>query len=389
MKALVLCKEDFKKDPRPNRIVNFFLKNNINLTVLSSHKNKVPGIDIYSWNNLMKSNFIAKVFYKIAELLILVISKFFNTYFIFTLSNKILNYKTYKKLKLSEFDIIVVHNIELLPISLEIKSIKTKILFDAREYYVNNFDDQYKWKILVKPFMYYLTKNFMTKCDWVITVSDGLSRAYKKNFNIDSTVVMSLANYIDLEPVINNNDKIKIIHHGIASKSRQIERMIYMMDHVDERFQLDLMLIKGNLKYWKFLNKLVSERKNVNLLTPVSFSEIVPFTNNYDIGLFLCYPSNFNLKHALPNKFFEFIQARLLIAIGPSIEMKKIVDEYNIGIVADNFEPETLAKKLNSLNSDTINLIKNNTHNAAKLLNSNKVFKDLYNILTDEENSNY
>jgi hypothetical protein len=64
MKALVLCKEDFKKDPRPNRIVIFFLKNNINLTVLSSHKNKVPDIDIYSWNNLMKSNFIAKVFYK-------------------------------------------------------------------------------------------------------------------------------------------------------------------------------------------------------------------------------------------------------------------------------------------------------------------------------------
>ena len=122
MKALVLCKEDFKKDPRPNRIVNFFLNNNINLTVLSSHKNEVPGILIYSWNDLMRSNIFAKVFYKISELLILIISKLFNTYFLFTLSNKILNYNTYKKLKLSQFDLIVVQVFEFFSIFLEKKN---------------------------------------------------------------------------------------------------------------------------------------------------------------------------------------------------------------------------------------------------------------------------
>lgn len=389
MRVLVLCKEDFEKDPRPKRVITFFKEKKVDLTVLSSRAGKSNDVEIFTWNLIFRSNILFKIIYRIGELNLLILSKIFNTYYSFSFFNWIINYKTNKILKSKKFDIIVVHNIELLPMCFRIKDTKTKILFDAREYYVENFNDQIKWRILVKPFMHFLTKKYMKKCTWVVTVSDGLSRAYKENYNIDSSVIMSMAAYSDLKPIFNYSNSFKIIHHGIASKSRQIERMIYMMDYVDSRFHLDLMLVKGNKRYWNYLNKLISERKNISLIQPVAFSEIIPFTNKYDIGLFLCYPSNFNLKHALPNKFFEFIQARLMILIGPSIEMMKIVNQENIGLVSENFEPEMLAKEINKLNSDMINKYKENVNITANYFNSNLVFEELNKIIFKDESSNY
>ena len=45
----------------------------------------------------------------------------------------------------------------------------------------------------------------------------------------------------------------------------------------------------------------------------------------------------------MPNKFFEYIQARIVPAIGPSPEMARIAREWDCGIVADDYTPEALA----------------------------------------------
>jgi hypothetical protein len=99
--------------------------------------------------------------------------------------------------------------------------------------------------------------------------------------------------------------------------------------------------------------------------------EIIENTCHYDIGIFICPPTTFNLQYALPNKLFEYIQARLVVAIGPSIEMQKIVQKYQCGIVASDFEPETLAKELNELEYDEVVSYKCQSNVAALELNSN------------------
>ena len=71
-------------------------------------------------------------------------------------------------------------------------------------------------------------------------------------------------------------------------------------------------------------------------------------------------PSNFNEENSLPNKFFEFIQARLCIAISPIEEMKNILLENKLGIVSDNFSEEDLANKIKGLTRlDIFNFKKN------------------------------
>ncbi|MBK7701065.1 MAG: hypothetical protein IPJ39_21260 [Saprospiraceae bacterium] len=81
---------------------------------------------------------------------------------------------------------------------------------------------------------------------------------------------------------------------------------------------------------------------------------IVNFISKYDIGLYILEPTNFNNGMALPNKMFEFIQARLAIAIGPSPEMKSLVEEYNLGVVSADFDSKGLAISLNNLTHQNI-----------------------------------
>ena len=92
-------------------------------------------------------------------------------------------------------------------------------------------------------------------------------------------------------------------------------------------------------------------------------------SSNYDIGFFYNEPLTFNLRHSLPNKFFEFIQARLAVAIGPSPDMAFIVNQYGCGIVASSFTVESMADSMNQLTSDHIDVMKKNADKAAKLLN--------------------
>ena len=85
----------------------------------------------------------------------------------------------------------------------------------------------------------------------------------------------------------------------------------------------------------------------------------------------------------LPNKFFEFIQARLAIAIGPSPEMARLTKQYNLGIISKNFTPKSMAESLNSLTKEQILQYKENANQAAKILNAEREGEKLFRILEE------
>jgi hypothetical protein len=144
--------------------------------------------------------------------------------------------------------------------------------------------------------------------------------------------------------------------------------MIEMMRHLDARFRLTLMLVPapGQDDYLARLKQSARAEPRIDFREPVPMRDIARTANAYDIGVFLLPPVNFNYRQALPNKFFEFIQARLAIAIGPSPEMAKLVDAHDLGIVGDDFKPRTLAAQLNALITADIQRYKANVAEVAR-----------------------
>ncbi len=261
------------------------------------------------------------------------------------------------------FTFILANDVESWPIAIALKShhTKTKVIFDAHEQYAKEFTDDFKWQYFHKNFVTYLCKEYIPKADAFITVCEGIARDYQNEVGVLGDIVLNAPDFesnLVPSPVTN---KIQLIHHGISNRSRKIEKMIRLMDYLDDRFELKLMLMNTDENYLGELRKLALG-KPIQFIEPVSTQAISGFINQFDIGLFILEPVNFNYANALPNKFFEFIQARLAIAIGPTPEMKRIVEKEKIGIVTDTFDEREMAQCLNALSISDIEKMKENSH---------------------------
>lgn len=386
--ALILCAADPNSNPRPNRMINW-LKEDYEVTVTGWNRVRLEGVEsapLFEENQADLENITAGKYRGIKRYLQLLfhISRLFSRRFEDIVWSRLGRARELRhELSRKDFDLIISHDITLLPLAFSVKKDHTKIVLDAREYYTREYDDRWQWRFLTKPVNEYLCSKYLPSCDKVLTVNDGLSREYAKEYGVWPEVVMSLPHFVDLNPSPVSGDKIKIIYHGYASPSRMTETMIEMMDFLDNRFTLDLMLIVSQDTYWEKMISMAKSRKNVNIIPPVGMQEIVTFTNQYDIGLYLCPPTSFNQKYTLPNKFFEYIQARLAVAIGPSIEMKKIVEKYDCGVVSKDFAPRSLAAELNRLSTDRIRHYKQQSHRAASVLCSEVNRKKVQGLFRD------
>lgn len=265
-----------------------------------------------------------------------------------------------------KFDLVLANDVETWPLAIELKKTHTnaKVIFDAHEQYAKEFSDLWVWKWFHKRFVNYVCEHYIPKADKFITVCDGIARDYANDYEVEAHLIL---NTPDFEPDLlpgEVNGRVRIIHHGIANRSRKIEKMINLINYLDNRFELKLMLVPTDPIYLLELKEL-AKGKAVEFLEPVSTQYISTFINQFDIGIFILEPVNFNYANALPNKFFEFIQARLAIAIGPSPEMKKIVLSEENGVVTKTFDEIEMAQILNSLSDKDIRLMKENSHRVA------------------------
>jgi hypothetical protein len=282
-------------------------------------------------------------------------------------------------------DTILANDLETWPVAFALKARQPnlKVILDAHEYYPRHFEDKFLWKLMHSSYYNFVCDKYIPQADRLITVAQGIGEEYDRRFGIQSSIVLNSPDFEqDLTPRPVEKNLIKLVHHGIANSSRKLEKMIHLMDLLDQRFHLYLMLMPTDRVYLAKLKKM-AQGKRITFLDPVPTTEISTFINKFDMGVFLLEPVNFNYEHALPNKFFEFIQARLGIAIGSSKEMKSIVQNNELGVVSEGFDEQSLAMKMNALDEKEIFQFKLNADKAAKTFSNehNKlVFAEIFGI---------
>ncbi len=275
----------------------------------------------------------------------------------------------------STYDLVIANDVDTLPLALKVAD-NAPVLLDAHEYAPRQFEDRLVWKTLFQPYVDYLCRTYLPKTAAMFAVCQGIADEYKRCYGVDPVVVTNACSSVALSPTAIDSNCIRMVHHGRCTPSRKIEGMIEMFNFLDDRFRLDFMLVPSNKRYLRKIKRLAAHDRRIGFVEPVPMAEIPVSINAYDVGLFLLPPTNFNYRHALPNKFFEFVQARLAVAIGPSPEMARLARQYGFGIVAESFDPRALARELNRLSADDISDLKAAAHHAAGAL-SGDVNRDL------------
>ena len=376
----MFCLSDPSTTPRPNRIINLLNSMGCEVDVCATQNTNPIECAKYFVLDAPKNTILSKVFRKLCRF------PFFlyrSESLLRSVNNLIWGLNKLKKdIQLKEYQAVFVEDIDVLPFAFDVIERKEKIIFDAREYFPEEISGNVLWRVFLQKYRKYLCEKYLKQCKHVLTVSNGLRDLYKKNYAIDALLFRSVPQYSDIIVKPLKADKIRMVHHGLANPDRCLETMIDVFDGLDYRYELHFYL-KGNTLYINRLKERAKNFPNIKFHNPVVYKNILPMLEKYDIGFYLLKPSGPNTQYALPNKLFEFIQARLAVVIGPSMDMANIVNEFKCGFVADNFIPKEMTNLLNKLSQEDIDTAKKQSNVAAKVLCYEEESKKIINLIND------
>jgi len=166
-------------------------------------------------------------------------------------------------------------------------------------------------------------------------------------------------------PLKKNNEKV-IIYQGALNMGRGLELAIRAMLYT-ENFRL---IIAGSGYLAKELHTLVVTlglEEKVKLIGMIHPDELLQYTVQADLGISLEENKGMNYYYALPNKLFDYIQARIPVLVSDLPEMASIVNTYDVGRVIQTNDPLGLsdAFKLMLNDGDRLDTWKKNLDKAS------------------------
>lgn len=280
----------------------------------------------------------------------------------------------FEQLKGQDFSAIVCQDCLLAPLALAVREARANrdqpcpVILDAREFYPREFEQSFLWNLTLSGINDYVCRNYFPQLDHIFTVSPGLAQGYREKYGLDCELLPSFPYYQDITPAPAHDGPVRCIHHGAASYGRKLEVMLEAFRMLDGVATLDVMLVPNEPDYYDKLRRLAESAGNIRFRDPVPMTEIVTHIAGYDVGIFQLPGNTFNHRHCLPNKFFEYVQARLAQVVSPLPDMSALLHQYELGLVTADFTPQALAAAIRSLTPESIARFKRNADKAARIL---------------------
>lgn len=219
---------------------------------------------------------------------------------------------------------------------------------DLHEFAPEQNAELWRFRTFVAPFLRWQLRTFATRAASTTTVCDAIAQRYAAEFGLAPGVVMNASAFREVA-VSPAGPTIHLVHAGAALRNRQIEAMIQGVGDA-VRFgapvSFDVHLMPNDPAYVAELEDLASDSPGVRVLPPLPHDGMVAAMAKADVGVHMLAPTNYNNAVALPNKLFDFVQARLGIIVGPSPEMARIVTEHGLGRVTADFTSGALTEAL-------------------------------------------
>ncbi len=274
-----------------------------------------------------------------------------------------------KALRGSKFDLVVANEARVLGLADAVAG-GAPVWADMHEWAPEERTHILSWRLLVAPFMVHLCRKYLPRASAVTAVCGSIADLYFSVFGVTTQVMRNSGPWRDLKPGTVDPNHIRLVHSGAAVAGRDLETMIDVVSMLDERYTLDVYLVSGGDggAYLQSLKDRAAPCTRIVFKDPVAPGELPKTLNSYDIGVFWIPPTHTNARLTLPNKFFDYVQARLAIAIGPSIEMQTLVNEFHLGTISSGFTRDECLDSLLRLSVDDVSRAKKAADTAAHTL---------------------
>ena len=259
-----------------------------------------------------------------------------------------------------------------------------KVVYDSHEYFtlsVYKKTSRKLWEILEK-LLFPRVKN-------VITVNNSIKQVYEAKYKVPVTVVrnvpyLSPATGDAAEVNLSAGKKILVMQGMGLNENRGAEEAVLAMQYLPDIFNLYFI---GSGTILNMLKKMVIDLKlshKVTFIDVLPYKQMLQYTRKCFLGLiFEKIHSTDQHLFALPNKFFDYLHAGIPVLSSKAVEVKVIIDKYQVGDFIDSFEPDKIAEKIIEIsnNKELYSLWKHNTLLASEELNWQHEEKILINFM--------
>lgn len=275
------------------------------------------------------------------------------------------------RLEPGQWDVVLANDVETVPLAVSLQP-AGGVHADLHEYASRQNEESRRWRWFVAPYRRWLVRTWVSRAASVTTVGAILADEYRREFGLEAGVVPNAAPYADRSPTP-VGDPLRLVHSGAARRNRSLAVMLEAVRRTQRPVTLDLLLVPNDPAYLAELRAEAADLPQVRFRDPVPPGELVEALGACDVGVFVLPPLTFNYLNTLPNKFFDFIQARLGIVVGPSPEMAALVREHGLGVVTSDFTAEALARALDDLTDEQVADFKAASHAVAQELSAEQL----------------
>ena len=244
---------------------------------------------------------------------------------------------------------------------------RKKRIYDAHELFTEQKE------IVTRPAVYKfwlsIEKFAVPKFKDGYTVNIFIKEELKRRYGVEYGIIRNLPFRFPLSTRGEGPGMRFIIYQGAVNEGRSFETLIPAMKQVNAPLKI---YGKGNFfeqaKQLIVTNKLENKIELAGYILPEQLKQI---TQQAYIGLTLFERTGLNQYYSLSNRFFDYFMAGIPQVCVNYPEYKAINDQYNVALMIDDTDEQTIADALNKLLHDT-NLyeqLKQNCLKARKELN--------------------
>jgi glycosyltransferase involved in cell wall biosynthesis len=268
-----------------------------------------------------------------------------------------------------QYDLVVANDARAFPLAFAAAG-TAPVLADMHEWAAEERATVFVWRVLVGPYMQYLCAKYLPRAAAVTSVSAGLAGLYTERYGVATEIVRNAADFRDATPTPVDPDSIRLVHSGTADAERNILELIEAVDRLGDRFTLDLYLLEVPGGHLDVIRKRAALTPRVTVHDPVPPNTLPSVLNQYDLGVFLYPLKTLSHLYHLPNKFFDFVQARLGLVFSPAPEIDALIGEYALGLTTADTTADALVEALRGITADDVTGFKQAADRSARAMSS-------------------
>ncbi len=248
---------------------------------------------------------------------------------------------------------------------------KAKIVYDSHELHSQlTYLKHSRFPRLRKKVENFIERFLIKRVDKVIVVSESIADYMEKNFSIPRPLILMncpLSSHFKDTPTVSGEDikriealkrqgkKILLIQ-GRITPERGFEEFIEAIRLLGDDI---IGLIVGGGPLQKPLEQQVQAdktlAKKIIFTGQIPFDQLLNYTRLADVGFIMTQNTCLNSYFSLPNKLFEYMLVGIPIVASNLLEIRNILEKYNIGIVVNERDPVDIADKMTEFLADATN----------------------------------